>query len=90
MEKASESIWLVSEPVMTELDDKVNPKHYRRGKLECIDIIRDMPLCLGSAVQYIWRCDQKGDPEADLRKAIWYLEEELDRRGFSARPRPDR
>jgi hypothetical protein len=32
---------------------------------------------LGNAVKYIWRCDLKRDAIEDLKKAIWYLQDEL-------------
>ena len=38
-----------------------------------------MSFCLGNAIKYIWRANLKGNPEQDLRKAIWYLERELSR-----------
>jgi hypothetical protein len=86
----SQQTVLPLDPGVTPLDAKINPAHYRQGKVECIDIIRDRPFCIAAAMKYLWRYEDKGDSEGDLRKAIWYIEEELDRRGFSARPRPDR
>jgi hypothetical protein len=40
-----------------------------------------MSFCLGNAVKYIWRADLKADALEDLRKARWYIEQELRRRG---------
>ncbi len=59
-----------------------HPKHYTQGKIEVVDFIEDQKLGyhLGNAVKYISRCDLKGKPVEDLRKAIWYLNREIERR----------
>ncbi len=65
-------------------NDAVNhPSHYTDGKIEVIDYIEDKKLGyhLGNAVKYISRAGKK-DPSKtveDLRKAIWYLQREIDR-----------
>jgi hypothetical protein len=61
-----------------------HPKHYNTGRIEVIDAIEAWGLgfSLGNAVKYIARADHKGAPVEDLRKAIWYLQRELDRRGM--------
>jgi hypothetical protein len=38
-----------------------------------------MTFNLGNAIKYIWRAGQKGDPVEDLRKAIFYLQDEIER-----------
>ena len=61
-----------------------HPPHYGWiAGVECIDVIEHMNFCLGSAIKYIWRVDRKSTEAAvdDLRKAIWYLEREIQRRG---------
>lgn len=63
--------------------DLVNdPPHYKHGGIETIDYIeaKELNFHLGNAVKYISRADHKGTPLQDIRKAIWYLERELDRR----------
>ena len=63
--------------------DTVNhPQHYltHRSGIECIQITEHMSFCLGNAMKYIWRADEKGDAINDLSKAIWYLEREIIRR----------
>jgi hypothetical protein len=35
---------------------------------------------LGNVVKYLARCDHKGNAVEDLKKALWYLQRELDRR----------
>ena len=61
--------------------DMVNhPPHYTShpSNVECITITEHMGFCLGNALKYIWRADLKGGVE-DLRKAIWYIEREIQR-----------
>lgn len=63
------------------MNDSVNhPKHYNDhpSGVECIVITEHMNFCLGNAMKYIWRASLKNGPE-DLRKAIWYLNRELER-----------
>src|SRR5574339_640547 len=38
-----------------------------------------MNFCLGNAVKYIWRADEKKDALEDLRKAAWYIAREIER-----------
>ena len=61
------------------MSDPVNhPKHYcsHPSGIECIQITRHMNFCLGNAIKYIWRADEKGKAIEDLDKAIFYLQEE--------------
>jgi len=63
--------------------DLINsPPHYTShpSGVECIDVTRHMNFNLGNAVKYIWRCDLKKDDVEDLKKAIWYLQDEITRR----------
>lgn len=64
------------------MSDPVNPDHYRRhpSGIECIQITEHMSFPLGSAIKYIWRADLKANPLEDLKKAVWYLEREIQRR----------
>jgi len=64
------------------MSDPVNPDHYRRhvSGVEAIDITEHINFCLGNAMKYIWRADLKANPIEDLKKAIWYLEREIQRR----------
>jgi hypothetical protein len=39
-----------------------------------------MNFCLGNAIKYIWRADLKNDSVEDLKKAIWYINREIERR----------
>jgi hypothetical protein len=63
--------------------DPVNsPAHYTShpSGIECIEVTEHMNFCIGNAVKYLWRADLKGGTE-DLKKAKWYIERELKRRG---------
>lgn len=70
------------------LEDLVNhPKHYTShpSGIECIRITEHMNFCLGNAVKYIWRADEKGHDLEDLQKAAWYIAREIDRRARIAK-----
>lgn len=63
--------------------DLVNkPPHYTAhpSDIECIEITEHMGFCLGNAMKYIWRADEKWDAIEDLKKAKWYIERELNKR----------
>lgn len=61
--------------------DKIShPAYYNHG-IECIDYIQshDFGFCLGNAIKYITRAGYKtDDPREDLKKAIRYLEFEIE------------
>jgi hypothetical protein len=38
-----------------------------------------MSFNLGNAVKYIWRADLKGKQVEDLKKAVWYINREIER-----------
>ena len=56
------------------------PSYYRRGGIQVWDFIRDQGLNfhLGNAVKYICRAGYKDSKVEDLKKAIHYLENELE------------
>jgi len=55
--------------------------HYQQGNIEPIDFItsHDMNFNLGNAVKYITRCNHKGTKLEDLKKAIDYLNFEIEK-----------
>jgi hypothetical protein len=74
------------------MTDNVNyPDHYTSGKIEVIDFIDDKELNfnLGNVIKYVSRAGRKKSKgksdEAkaleDLKKAAWYLNHEIERRG---------
>jgi translation initiation factor 2B subunit (eIF-2B alpha/beta/delta family) len=70
--------------VMKQIIDRemVNhPDHYQGNKFEVIDVIEDYNLgfSLGNAIKYILRADKKGARKQDLKKAICYIQREIDR-----------
>jgi len=68
------------------MNDPVNhPKHYTNhpSGVECVEITEHMNFCLGNAVKYIWRADEKGNAIEDLEKARWYITREIRRRGIA-------
>lgn len=59
--------------------DNINPSHYKSGKIEVIDIMKDQlskeqfkGFCKGLILKYICRADHKNGLE-DYKKAQWYL-----------------
>lgn len=65
-----------------EESDMVNhPTHYTShpSGIEVIQITEHMNFCLGNAIKYILRSDLKGKQVEDLKKAIWYINREIDR-----------
>ncbi len=65
-----------------EHDPVEHPQHYTQhpSGVECIQITEWMGFNLGNAMKYIWRADLKSNATEDLKKAIWYIQRELDRR----------
>lgn len=64
-------------------NDAINhPAHYTSHPIgiECIQITEHMGFCLGNALKYLWRAGLKGDEIQDLKKSIWYIQREIQRR----------
>ena len=67
------------------MSDDINaPDHYVLGrKYEPIDVMEDWQLInnnyVACAFKYIARCGRKGDPLQDLKKAVYYLNREVQR-----------
>lgn len=78
-----ENAEVVKESAMATDNDPVkHPNHYTRGTIETKDFIRDKELNfnLGNAVKYVVRAGHKDESKTveDLRKAIQYIEFEID------------
>ena len=62
------------------MKDVINPSHYQRDGMECIDAIKAAVQNLsgaeafetGAAIKYLWRWKEKGGKD-DLNKAIWFI-----------------
>jgi hypothetical protein len=70
------------------VNDLINkPSHYhitvRGTEMDCLDVTEALGFnqhhYIASAFAYIWRCLRKGSKVDDLRKAIFYLQREVDR-----------
>ena len=60
----------------------INPDYYKWHKVECQEVASEFNFNLGSAIKYIWRVGgpvKKGNTTEDLRKAIRFLEFEIER-----------
>lgn len=63
------------------MTDNINPSHYRKGEIECIDALKAATVgktgieavCTANVIKYVWRYEDKNGVE-DLRKARWYLD----------------
>jgi hypothetical protein len=65
------------------MSDPVNhPSHYvsHPSGVECITVTEHFGFNLGNAIKYVWRADLKADALEDLRKAIWYIDREIQKR----------
>lgn len=65
------------------MSDNVNhPRHYNShpSGIECITVVEHMGFNVGNAIKYLWRADEKGSADEDLRKALWYVSREIERR----------
>ena len=60
---------------------EIRPDYYKSGGLEAFDVIDGFELGfnLGNAFKYIARAGKKGDKVEDLRKAVTYLNREIEK-----------
>jgi Protein of unknwon function (DUF3310). len=68
---------------MNKHDPVNHPQHFTShpSGVECITITRYMNFNKGNAMKYIWRAGKKKDEIEDLKKAIWYLTDEIKKLG---------
>lgn len=61
--------------------DEIRPDYYKANGLEVFDVIDayNFNFNLGNAFKYIARAGKKGDKVEDLRKAITYLNREIEK-----------
>lgn len=68
-----------------DLADPINPSHYKRGGMECKDVVLamvqgwppDIAVLLSDSVEYIWRHNDK-QPIESLKKAAWNLKRAIE------------
>lgn len=63
------------------MSEEINhPSHYQGNGLEAIHVIEcfNLGFRLGNTIKYILRAGNKGCRLKDLKKALWYLEREID------------
>lgn len=60
---------------------EIRPDYYKSGGLEAFDVIDafDLDFNLGNAFKYIARAGKKDDKIRDLRKAVTYLNREIEK-----------
>ena len=60
-----------------------NPPHYTSDPsgVECIEITRHRNYNIGNAIKYLWRAGLKNEDKhiEDLKKAIFYISDEINR-----------
>ena len=58
-----------------------NPTHYNShpSGIECIQVTRHMSFNIGNVIKYCWRAYHKQKTLEDLKKARWYLDDEIKR-----------
>ena len=77
----------IDEDKEKEKNDKVDPvnhpAHYTSDPsgIECITITRHRNFNIGNAIKYLWRAGLKDQDTLvqDLRKAVWYIQNEIER-----------
>lgn len=65
-----------------QVKDSINPDYYNWHPVECKEVTNHFNFNLGCAIKYIWRSGgpvTKGSEIEDLKKAIRYLEFEIER-----------
>ncbi len=60
---------------------EIRPDYYKSGGIEAFDVIEafDLDFNLGNAFKYIARAGKKDDKVEDLRKAVTYLNREIEK-----------
>jgi len=66
--------------VVSEGDAVDHPPHYNQVPgIECIDVVKWFNFNRGAAIKYLWRAGHKDDAIEDLKKAIRYIQYEIER-----------
>lgn len=74
--------------------DSINPDHYKKGDIECIEAIKAsmsreefLGYLKGNAIKYLWRYRNKKNAVEDLQKCIWYTERLKDENILDVQPK---
>lgn len=70
-----------------DFDPVGKPRHYNNhpSGVECLEVNKHMDYCTGNAYKYIFRNEEKhADPFLDLRKALQYIQVEIEFRRNNA------
>lgn len=66
------------------MSDAVNPSHYKKGEIECIDAMvaaygeEEVRIyCKLAAFKYGWRRGDKDDEAQEVGKQKWYLDRSI-------------
>ena len=70
---------------MSTSQNSVNPQHYthQQSGIICNDITRHLSFNRGNAIKYLWRLGQKDESNQELKKALWYLNDEANHFGHA-------
>jgi len=79
-EDVSEWIKKQNEKAISEFIEQEKDQHYKK-EVEPIDLIEafNLNFNLGNVIKYVSRCEHKENKKEDLRKALWYLEREINK-----------
>ena len=76
-----EKIWIEGNKIMTDMVN--HPSHYTSDPsgVECIEIVRHRNYNIGNAIKYLWRAGLKNEDKhiEDLKKAVFYINDEINR-----------
>ena len=65
-----------------QVDNKaIKPNHYKAGEFDVIAFcqLHNINFDLGNVIKYVTRAGYKDNQLEDLKKAMWYLQREIDR-----------
>ena len=67
---------------MAETTNDQGPSYYKRGSIDVWDFIRtkELGFYLGNVIKYVCRAGHKDNDIEDLKKAVHYLENEIEYR----------
>ena len=69
------------------MKDNIDPQHYKKQPIECIEFTEHMSFLLGNAFKYVWRYKDKNSKE-DLKKAEWYLNKAIEQKSTEVKNIP--